>query len=245
MTACENGSELLVPSRLQGDMKMKMLRSSILCISALLLTAALVRGQDFSKYRGFTLGTNLANVLRLSDQKPGDVKTIHVRPALIQELTWWPPSSPGTSSRPDSVEQILFSFSNGDLYKISVTYDHSSTEGLTAADMVKSISGKYGPPTGVESEIDSVVNAPYKMGQQSLASWQDSQYSFNLVRSSYTDRFGLVIYSKLVNAEADLAVAEAVSLEEKARPETEANQRKKEADDLEALRQKNQKTFHP
>ncbi|MGB7847377.1 MAG: hypothetical protein WBL63_17315 [Candidatus Acidiferrum sp.] len=207
--------------------------------------APTLRAQDFSKYRGFSLGTNLAGVLKLSEQKLADVKTIHVRPTLIQELTWWPPSSPGASSGPDSVEQMLFSFSNGDLYKISVTYDHSSTEGLTAGDMVKSISAKYGPPTGVESEIDSVVGARYNMEQNSLASWQDSQYSFNLVRSSFTDRFGLVIYSKPINAEAALAIAEAVKLEEQARPETEANQRKKEADDLETLRQKNQKSFHP
>jgi hypothetical protein len=67
----------------------------------------------------------------------------------------------------------------------------------------------------------------------------------NLVRSSLTDRFELVIYSKRVNAEAELAIADAVKLEEQERPEKEANQRKKEADDLEAVRQKNQKTFHP
>ena len=44
---------------------------------------------------------------------------------MIQELTWWPPNIPGTFYQSDSVEQILFSFYNGELYKISVTYDHS------------------------------------------------------------------------------------------------------------------------
>jgi hypothetical protein len=67
----------------------------------------------------------------------------------------------------------------------------------------------------------------------------------NLVRSSYTDRFGLVIYSKRVNAEAELAISEALKLEEQERPEKESNQLKKDAEDLEAARQKNQKTFHP
>jgi hypothetical protein len=226
-------------------MKMKPIRNSILCLSALFLTASLLHGQELSKYRGFSLGTSLPNVLKLSEQKLADVKTIHVRPVLIQELTWWPLRSAGTSARPDSVEQILFSFSNGDLYKISVTYERAPTEGLTAADMVKSISAKYGPATSLESEIDPVMNERYDMKQKSVASWQDSQYSFNLVRSSYTDRFGLVIYSKRVNAEAELGIAEAVKLEEQERPEKEANQKKKEADDLEAARQKNQKTFHP
>jgi hypothetical protein len=125
------------------DMKMKSIRNSILCLSALFLTASLLHGQELSKYRGFSIGTSVANVL-LCDQKLAYVETIHARPMLIQELTWWPPSSTGASFRPDSVEQILFSFSNGELYKIFVTYDQSSTEGLTAPDMVKSISAKYG-----------------------------------------------------------------------------------------------------
>lgn len=224
---------------------MKTIRNSILCLSAFFLTASLLHGQELSKYRGFSLGTSLSNVLKLSEQKLADVKTIHVRPMLIQELTWWPQRSAGTSARLDSVEQILFSFSNGDLYKISVTYERASTEGLTAADMVKSISAKYGPATSVESEIDPVMNARYNMTQKSLASWEDSQYSFDLVRPSFTNRFGLVIYSKRVNAEAEIGIAEAAKLDEQERPEKEANQKKKEADDLEAARQKNRKTFHP
>jgi ribonuclease HI len=224
---------------------MKTIRSLILCLGVMLLTASLLEGQELSKYRGFSLDTSLATVLKLSDQKLADVKTIHVQPMLIQELAWWPPSSPGASSRPDSVEQINFSFCNGTLYKISVTYDHTSTQGLTAGDMVKSISAKYGPATNVESEIDPVLNAQFDMKQKSVASWQDSQYSVNLVRSSYTDRFGLALWSKRANAEAEAAIVEAVKLEEQERPEKEANQRKKEADDLEAQRLKNQVTFHP
>ena len=224
---------------------MKTIRSLIFCLGALLLIGPMLRAQDLSKYRGFSLGTNLPSVLKLCDQKLADVKTIHARPMLIQELTWWPASSAGTSSRPDNVEQILFSFSNGDLYKISVTYEHASIEGLTADDMVKSISAKYGLPTSVESEIDSVLNAQYNMPQKSVASWEDSKYFFTLVHSPFTDRFGLVIYSKRGNAEAERASAEAVKLEEQERPEKEADQRKKEAGDLEAVRQKNQKTFRP
>src|SRR5216683_7167186 len=130
-------------------MKMKMMRSSILCFVVLLLTAPLLWAQDLSKYRHFTLGMSLTRVLERTDQKMVDVKVIHGRPALVQELTWWPPNLPGTSYRADTVEQILFSFYNGALYKISVTYDRTSTEGLTAEDMVKSISAKYVPPTNI------------------------------------------------------------------------------------------------
>jgi hypothetical protein len=224
---------------------MKKLRNSIFCLVIFLLVSTSLPAQDFSKYRGFSLDTSLAAVLKLSDQKLADVRTVHIRPMLIQELAWWPPNSLGASSRPDSVEQINFSFCNGALYKISVTYDHASTQGLTAADMVKSISAKYGPATSVESEIDPALNARFDMKQKSIASWQDSQYSVNLVRSAYTDRFGLALWSKRINAEAEAATLEAVKLEEQERPEKEANQRKNEADALEAERLKNQKTFHP
>jgi hypothetical protein len=228
-----------------GDMKMKTIRSSILCFVVLLLTAPLLRAQDLSKYRTFSLGTNLATVLKHTDQKLADVKVIHDRPVLIQELTWWPPNLPGTPFRSDTVEQILFTFYNGALYKISVTYDRASTEGLTAEDMVKSISTKYGPPTNIALEIDSGTNDRYEVKQKLVASWEDSQYSFDLVRSSFSDVFGLVIYSKRVNAEAELAIAEAVKLDEQEVPQREAERQKKQIDDLEVARQKNQKSFHP
>src|SRR5258708_2266818 len=226
-------------------MKMKTIRCSILCFVVLLLTAPLLRAQDLSKYRHFTLGMSLTRVLERTDQKMADVKVIHGRPALIQELTWWAPNIPGTSYRSDTVEQILFSFYDGELYKISVTYDQTSTEGLTAEDMVKSISAKYGPATNVVLEIDSAKNDSYDVQQKPVASWEDAQYSFNLVRSSFTDHLGLVIYSKRVNADAELHIAEAVKLEEQGGPQKEADRLKKQTDDLETARQKNRKIFRP
>ncbi len=224
---------------------MKTIRCSILCFVVLLLTAPLLRAQDLSKYRHFTLGMSLTRVLERTDQKMADVKVTHGRPALIQELTWWPPNIPGTSYRSDTVEQILFSFYKGELYKISVTYDQTSTEGLTAEDMVKSISAKYGPATNVVLQIDSAKNDRYDVRQKPVASWEDAQYSFNLVRSSFTDHLGLNIYSKRVNVEAELAIVEAVRLEEQEVPQQEAVRQKKQMDDLEVTRQKNQKIFRP
>src|SRR2546427_9155756 len=226
-------------------MKMKTIRCSILCFVVLLLTAPLLWAQDLSQYRQFTFGMSLTRVLERTDQKMADVKVIHGRPSLIQELTWWPPNLPGTSFRSDTVEQILFSFYNSELYKISVTYDRTSTEGLTAQDMVKSISAKYGPATNVVLEIYSAKSDRYDVRQKPVASWEDAQYSFNLVRSSYTDHLGLIIYSKRVNAEAELAIAEGVKLKQQEGPNREAARQKKQTDDLEVARQKNRKIFRP
>src|SRR5260370_33207090 len=111
-------------------MKMKTMRSSILCFVVLLLTAPLLRGQDLSKYRHFTFGMSLARVLERTDQKMADVKVIHGRPALIEELTWWPPNLAGTSQS-DSVQAILFSFYNGELYRLAASDDRRAIEGLT------------------------------------------------------------------------------------------------------------------
>src|ERR1700745_2667678 len=226
-------------------MKMKTIRSSILCFVVLLLAAPLLRAQDLSRYRHFTLGMSLTRVLERTDKKMADVKVRQGRPALMQEGTWWPPNIPGPLFQSDTVEQMLFSFQNGELYKISVTYDRTSTEGLTPEDIVKSISAKYGPATNVVPDADSTKIDSYDVKQKLVATWEDSQYSFNLVRSSFTDGFGLVIYSKRANAEAELAIAEAVKLDRQEGPQREAERQEKETKDLEAVREKNRKIFRP
>jgi hypothetical protein len=226
-------------------MEMKPMRSSILCLAVLLLLAPLLRAQDLSKYRHFTLGMSLTRVLERTDQKMADVKVIHSRPALIQELTWWPPNLPGASFRADTVEQILFSFYSGELYKISLTYNRASTEGLTAQDMMNAISANYGQATSIVPEVDPAKMDSYEVKQKLVATWEDSQYSFNLVRSSFADGFGLVIYSKRTNAEAELAIAEALKLDKQEGPQREADRQEKETKDLEAVREKNRKIFRP
>jgi hypothetical protein len=225
-------------------MKMKAIRVLILSLTALFFAVPILGAQDLSKYREFSLGTNLATVLKRTDKKLSDVNTTHGAPTLFQDFTWWPPSLPGTSNRSDSVEQVLFSFYNGELYRISVRYDQGSVEGLTTEDMVKSISVKYGPPTSVALE-PATLNSRYGAQQRPVASWEDSQYSFNLVRTSFTDRFGLDIYSKRVNTDAELALVEAAKVEKQEAPAREAERQKKQTDDRESARQKNQKSFRP
>ena len=224
---------------------MKTLRNSILCLGVVLLASPAIRAQDFSKYRGFSLGTSMATVLKQTERRPVDVRVIHARPTLIQELTWWPPAVPGVSYRADSVEQMLFSFCDGELYKISVSYDTASTQGLTAGDMVNSISAKYGPAAVLEPAPDSVLADGFNNSDKTVASWEDSQYFFKLVRSPFTNRFALILFSKRVNAQVELAIADAVTLEKQEKPQRDADLKKKEADDLEAERLKNQKAFRP
>lgn len=222
---------------------MKTILNSILALMILLFVVPVLGAQDLSKYRRFSLGAKLPTVLKLTDRNLMDVTPTHG--ALFQELTWWPPSSQGNAAVSSNIEQILFSFYNSELYKIAVTYDQPSTEGLTADDVTQSISVKYGPPTMVMPDPDTSPNNRYDAKERSIATWENSQYSVNLVRSAYSHRFALTIYSKRVNAEAEIATVEATKLEEQEGPQKETDRQKKEADDLEIARQKNRKTFRP
>jgi len=105
----------------------KMMRSlvaSLLLIVVILLSIPQVHAQDLSKYRNFSFGMTVADLAKQIDQKPANAALVHERPALIQELTWWPPQ-PYSSVRPaEPVDQILFSFYNGALYRMLVTYEN-------------------------------------------------------------------------------------------------------------------------
>lgn len=221
---------------------MRRIRNSIVGLLAVLFLGPLVDAQDLSKYRNFSFGMKLPAVLRHTDQSVADVKIIHRRPARIEELTWWPPASPGKSHQADAVQQVLFSFYNGELYKVFVTYDPGAVEGLTAEDMIKSISVRYGPPSKPATEAVRPAN---EQALQVVAAWDDPQYSLRLVPSFFSSGFSLILFSKQMNAEAEAAVTGAGKLEEEERPQKEADLEKSKADRLEVARQKNKKIFLP
>lgn len=226
---------------------MNHMRLSILCFVALLVCAPMLDAQtaDLSKYRDFSIGTSVSVVLTRTGQKLGEVTELSARPALVQQITWWPGTLPGTPMHKDAVEHIAFYFFNDALYKISVTYERKATEGLTADDMIEALSAKYGSPASVTPQTAQNPNDRYAARREPVASWEDAQYAFSLVRSSFSDDFELIVISKRLNAEAEIATAEAAKLDEQERPQKDAERQKKETTDLELTRQKNQKTFRP
>ncbi len=219
---------------------MKIVRSVGIPLVMILLSAPLIRGQDLSKYRGFSLGMSLPELSSQVDLRPLQTKVIQKHPAVIQEF-----NSSDYSLQADSVGQIFFSFYNGGLFRILVTYDRDATHGLTAEDMVQAISTKYGTATRPAGEISFPTNELYRSTQKVIARWEDSQYSINLVRSRFLNSFALVMFSKRLDAQADAAIAESIKLEGQGDPQKEIGRQKKETDDLEAARQKNRKIFRP
>jgi hypothetical protein len=225
-----------------------MMRSLVcyfLMIIVILLSTPQVHAQDLSRYRNFSFGTTVADISKQIDQQPANAAVLHERPALIGELAWWPPQ-PYSSLRPaEPVDQILFSFYNGALYRMLVTYDSSATKGLTDEDMIRVVSAKYGVATRpVAAVVNFPMNPSYKATQRVIARWEDSQYSLNLFRS-YVDTFAIVMFTKQMDAQAGISIAESVKLEQQEAPQKEAARVKKGADDLELDRQKNIKTLRP
>lgn len=219
----------------------KMMSSVAVAFAMILISVPVIYGQDLSKYRNLSLGTSLADVSKLTNKKPTDAIVVYQRPALIQQLTWWPAQNADSSLGGQDVQQIRFSFFNDKLYRIAVAYDNASTRGLTPEDMMKAMTATYGTASGSAGEIKDSYGTMVKV----LARWEDSQYSLNLFQSSISNEFSLVIIVKALDAQADDASAEAVKLEAQEAPDKELARVKKQADDLETTRQKNVEAFRP
>ena len=183
------------------------------------LSASLIRAQDLSSYRDFQFGMNLGAVAMQAGMNPAEAKTLHQRPALIQEL-WWQRQCGRSSPQADLVREVVFSFYGGALFRMVVNYDRYRTEGLSDEDMIETISAQYGiaaRPVAVIVLFSS--SQVYNDHERVIARWEDSQYSYNLYRSSNQPTFGMLIFSKRLDALANTAVAEAILLDNRRVPQ--------------------------
>lgn len=217
-------------------------------VASIVISAASISAQDLSRYREFQLGMSLVAVAHQAGITP-EPRVLHERPELIQELMWQPPLIGGSSLQADSVRKVLFSFYNGQLFRVLITYDRDRTEGLTADDLVDAVSAKYGlatlPATDIVPSLAPVSAATDKI----LARWEDSEYSLNLFRSTYLSTVGLEVISKRLDALARFAAAEAILLDEQEAPQREIDRQRKqtEADRVkqETARRVNKAAFRP
>jgi hypothetical protein len=203
---------------------------------------------DLSRYRNFQFGETLPALAKQAGLELSDVKLIHERPAVIQELEFPIWLAGGSSPRPDPVKTILFSFYNGELFRIVVNYDRNETEGLTTADMIEVISATYGTATKpAGAEIAFSTSQVYNDSELVIARWEDAQYSFNLYRSSYQPTFGMIAFSKRLDAQARAATAEANRLDAQSAPQREIQRQQdedaKNRESLEKARQENKSNF--
>jgi hypothetical protein len=227
-------------------------RTLTIVVLGFVLSTAATQGQDRSRYRDFQLGGDLSSVSASTRVAVSEAKTIHQRPALIQELQWRPSYFMTGSTVPqnDPVQQIVFSFYNDQLYKVAINYDRQRTNGLTDADMVEALSAAYGPPLlpGAKKSRAIAYQVEDEFGTP-VARWGDADYSVVLYRSSYASEFRAIVTSPRLEALARLAGAQAIKLDEREAPERETARQKKEADASRAAQEKarlaNKAAFRP
>ena len=224
---------------------MKMTRSVVVLLAMLLFSVPLIHGQDLSEYRNFSFGMTLADLSKKIDEKPADATVMHERPALIQELTWRPRQSHDSPRPAEPVQNILFSFYNGTLYRMLVTYNGSAIEGLTDEDMIQIVSAKYGAATRPIANVNFPTEPSFRKTERVIARWEDSQYSFNLLRGYWSDTFEILMFTKQLDSQAGSSIAESLKLEEQEAPQKEAARITKAAEDLKEERRKNIDTLRP
>lgn len=213
-------------------------------LSLRLATASPADG--LSKYRGFQFGADPSTIARQAGADLSQVKVIHSRPALIQELEWRPQGH-GMSSQTESAKNVLFSFYANELFRIVVDYDRYETEGMTADDLVEAISVTYGIASKPAVPAKAAQN--YGDPEEIVAQWQDPQYRFELLRYSYGPTFKLVGVSKKLEGPAQAAILEAKRLDDQEAPQRDAARLASEAGatkaKLEKARLVNKPKFRP
>jgi len=225
---------------------MNSIRCVAITIIGCVLFTACSAAQELSSYRDFRFGASLESILSRTDMTSAEAKTIHSRPALIQELEWRIRPSLDGSPQDDSIKAIVFNFYNGQLFRIAVNYNRERTEGLTDRDMIDSISTKYGLATRPAAKTIAISSSQvYADNERVIACWEDAQYSFNLFRSSYERAFGMVAYSKPLDVLARDAAASAIRKDEQEAPRRLKQQAEEGRIAQEKARVSNKGVFRP
>ena len=179
-------------------------------MSVVLSTAPMLSAVPLDAYRGFRFGMSVSQAAEQAGMKATDTVSVYQRPALIQLLDFRPALF-HSSDPTDPVSQISLTFYNGELARIAVLYDRYRVDGMTPEDMIEALSATYGtasrPATEIAYHSFSAEAAPV------IARWEDSQYSYNLIRLEDRSTFALVLFSKQLDALAQPAIVEGARLE--------------------------------
>jgi len=218
---------------------------SVLLLCCGMLSVAGLSAADLSQYREFRLGMDLQSVAKLAKSQPSQATVSHRKPALLEDLEW----RPQLSSLPaEPIRMGFFSFYDGALYRMLITYDGDKTEGLTPADLTAALEVVYGAAAHPSDTI-TIASEGIDETATVLAQWEDSDALLRLVRISYRGRIALVLTAKRLGDMAERAMVEAKRIEEQEAPERDAARQKQQAADEQAALQKarlvNKPNFRP
>lgn len=213
---------------------MKLVRMLAVCLGIVCSTHGL-EAQDLSHYRNFALGSDILSVSMAAGVAPTEAKTLHQRPAVLQDLEFRPSHWVGgtTAASTDPVERMVFGFYNDQLFRIVVDYGRDRTEGMTSADMIEAISAVYGPallrPTRARGRVPSRLEIE---SGSLVAQWGDSRHAIVLYQtSSYGETFRLLVTDVRLADLARNAEARALQLDDQEAPQREVARQQKARDD--------------
>ena len=219
-------------------------RSRAVAVAAIWLAVCVnsLHAQDLSRYRGYILDSSLDTVRSVGGARITDTRTVHERPARIQELEWRSPYVSSGEEKADPVRTLTFLFYNDALFQITADYDESRIAGLTVADLVATLSSTYGTPVlaSARAGVRRTTSVPPDMPV--LAAWESPSTSVLLLRASYSSGLQLVLVSKTLAAQAKTAGREAERLDVVEAPRRELDRQRQEADEAEASRIKTRDT---
>lgn len=217
-----------------------------------LLSAQSGFGEDQLRYREYALGSNLTLVAQTSGTAVTEARTVHERPAKIQNLRWRAPYRPLDAVGADPVRDILFAFVDDALYQIVVTYESTRVEGLTDNDLIDVLSASYGEPALVSKGIVARSASPgLELPSETVvvARWDTPASSVTLIRSMFSTGVQLVLTAKPMYAAARTAITEAVRLDTTEGPQRELEARTRHAASAAAeqakARAQNKAAFRP
>ncbi len=223
---------------------MKNIRIMAHSLLSLLICGPALLGADLSMYRGFQLGMGLNAAVKHSGMDASEVTIIHGRPSRMQELIWHPDRFFRASAESDPVEEVVFSFYGGQLFRMVIGYNTDKTTGLTTQDMIDGISARYGLATKPGGTMALKSYSSDDMVPV-LARWEDAQYSLNLVQLPYASGLKLLIFSKSLNALAETTAADGIRLDEQEAPQRQKMQERKAQNQLDKTRLVNKAQFRP
>lgn len=191
---------------------------------------------EFTRYRDITLGDGAAAVVERLKVPMSDLKVVHERPTLVQQLTWRPHRFvSGTTVEPDPLSEMVLTFHLGRLAHIAVVYDRDRTAGLTDADLHEVFAKAYGT-----SQLLPTPRAPARSTTEPevVGRWGDDDTLVLLWRESYPSRIKLTIASIAADRVMQAAIGDGVRLDATEAPSRELARR---AAEEEALRLRNEK----